>query len=150
MDIACSLILCMITPSMHMQRLYCPFHILSFFKDHLDNSSALELSARWHTVSERLGLWTEDGLLRCHFPNFRETKRKEGRRRRNATSAAAAALSSQTEIDPLAAAAAAAVEQLGNGSEGTQSQKRKIYGRRPTPQKVYLVISRALGLREVK
>ena len=66
------------------------------------------------------------GLLRCHFPNFRETKRKEGKRR-NATSAAA--LSSQTEIDPLAAAAAA---QLGNGSEGTQSQKRKIYGRRQT------------------
>ena len=143
MDIACSLILCLITSSVHMQGLYCPFHILSFFKDHLDNSSALELSARWHTVSERLGLWTEDGLLRCHFPNFRETKRKEGRGRRNATSAAA--LSSQTEIDPLAAA-----EQLGNGSEGTQSQKRKIYGRRPTPQKVYLVISRALGFREVK
>ena len=67
------------------------------------------------------------GLLRCHFPNFRETKRKEEGKRRNATSAAA--LSSQTEIDPLAAAAAA---QLGNGSEGTQSQKRKIYGRRQT------------------
>ena len=68
------------------------------------------------------------GLLRCHFPNFRETKRKKEGKRRNATSAAA--LSSQTEIDPLAAAAAAA--QLGNGSEGTQSQKRKIYGRRQT------------------
>ena len=67
------------------------------------------------------------GLLRCHFPNFRETKRKKEGKRRNATSAAA--LSSQTEIDPLAAAAAA---QLGNGSEGTQSQKRKIYGRRQT------------------
>ena len=100
--------------------------------------SYFELPARGLTVSVRLR--RSRGLLRCHFPNFRETKGRKKKRH---------SIIQSNRNRPFGGGGG--VRKEGNGSEGTQSQKRKIYGRRPqTPQKVYLVISRHCGDREVE
>ena len=126
-----------------MPRYLASTHGIEFVSQLKESSKLFELPARGLTVSVRLR--RSRGLLRCHFPNFRETKGRKKKRHSIIQS------NRNRPFGGGGGGGGGGVRKEGNGSEGTQSQKRKIYGRRPqTPQKVYLVISRHCGDREVE
>ena len=130
-------------------RLLASTHGIEFVSQLKESSKLIELLARGLTVSVRL---RSRGLLRCHFPNFRETKEETPLQQRP-----------PPPHYPLKQKSTLCLwrqrrRRGGNGSEeGRNRRKGRFMGAAslppslsPTPQKVYLVIYRHFGSLEVE